>query len=246
MERRLAPRSALLPILALVLAGCSGSAPAPQNEAEVPNVADPAITAALQQAIMVDPQLGRQANGQAIRPPAQPATGGVPDDAVATNNGRVDSAGLRHAPPPSAPGGGCPRCAAARRSVTLGGLAAKQPDPRTRDCAAGLRYSADWAARLPADLPLYPRARVVEAAGSTAGGCRLRVVSFSAPEPLQTMLDWYYTRALAAGYDAEHQAEGGEHVLGGTRARDGGAYVLFLRARRDGGTDVDLVANNGS
>jgi hypothetical protein len=63
---------------------------------------------------------------------------------------------------------------------------------------------------------------------------------------MQTMLDWYYTKAVRAGYTSEHQVEGQEHILGGTRDRDDGAYVLFMTARSDGGTDVDLVANNGS
>ena len=34
---------------------------------------------------------------------------------------------------------------------------------------------------------------------------------------MQTMLDWYYTRASKAGYASEHQADGDEHVMGGTR-----------------------------
>ncbi|HWU95084.1 MAG TPA: hypothetical protein VN029_05770, partial [Sphingomonas sp.] len=102
-----------------------------------------------------------------------------------------------------------------------------------------------WAQRLPRDLPLYPQARVTEAAGSTAGQCQLRVVSFSASQPMQVMLDWYYTHAIRAGYTGEHQVDGAEHILGGTRDKDGGAYVLFLTSRPDGGTDIDMVANNG-
>jgi len=67
----------------------------------------------------------------------------------------------------------------------------------------------------------------------------------SAGASLQQVMDWYYTRATNAGYSAEQQADGGQHVLGGTRGRDGGAFALFLTGRRDGGTDVDLIANNG-
>jgi hypothetical protein len=55
----------------------------------------------------------------------------------------------------------------------------------------------------------------------------------------------YYTKAVRGGYTAEHQVDGDEHILGGTRDRDGGAYVLFVTSRADGGTDIDLVANNG-
>lgn len=211
---------------------------------------DPALTSALQDQIMVDPQLAQQANNDAVRPPAQPYSGAVPPDGVAIPpSGAVAATGastsetLRKAP---APQGSCPQCRAARESLTLGALAAQQKDKRTSGCAGAMRYSARWAQRLPADLPLYPDARVTEAAGTEASGCALRAVSFASSAPLQTVLDWYYTRVTSAGYSAEHQADGGEHVLGGTRDRDNGAFALFLTSRKDGGTDVDLVANNGN
>ena len=236
----------LFVFLPLALAGCGGPGNANNmmSDAELGNVADPAVTAALQDPIMVDPQLGRQANGDAIRPPSQPYSGGVPDDAVATNGAKVDTAGLIKAPAPTT-GKDCPQCKAARDSVTLGGIAARQSNARIKGCAGALKYSASWAQRLPADLPLYPQARVTEAAGAQGGKCALRVVSFSAAQPMDTLLDWYYTRATRAGYSSEHQVDGAQHILGGTRGRDDGAYVLFLTARKDGGTDVDLVANNG-
>lgn len=209
------------------------------------NGTDPALSAALQDQIMVDPRLGQQANGDAVRPPAQPYSGPLPPEGAVANNAPASTEGLMHAPPAST-AQPCTKCSAAREAVTLGGLAARQKDGRTSACAASLSYSVSWASRLPADLPLYPRARVSEAAGTTSGSCALRVVSFSAAEPMQQLIDWYYTRASRAGYGAEHQADGNEHVLGGARDRDGGAYVAYFTPRPDGGTDVDLVANNGS
>lgn len=234
----------LFVFLPLALAGCGGADTTNNmlSDAELGNAADPALTGALQDPIMVDPQLGRQANGDAVRPPSQPYSGGVPSDAVAANGGKIDTTGLMKTP---APVKACTQCGAARDSVTLAGLAARQTNARTKGCAGSLHYSASWAQRLPADLPLFPQARVTEAAGAQGGKCALRVVSFSAAQPMQTMLDWYYTRAVRAGYSAEHQLDGAQHILGGTRARDDGAYVLFLTPRKDGGTDVDLVANNG-
>ena len=235
----------LFVFLPLALAGCGGADMANNtlSDAELGNAADPALTGALQDQIMVDPQLGGQANGDAIRPPSQPYSGGVPDDAVAANGSKVDTAGLLKTPAPVS-GKQCPQCAAARESVTLAGIAARQTNARTKACAGSLKYSASWAQRLPADLPLYPQARVTEAAGAQ-GNCALRVVSFSAAQPMQILLDWYYTKAVRAGYSAEHQVDGAQHILGGARARDDGAYVLFMTPRKDGGTDVDLVANNG-
>ncbi|GAA0323612.1 hypothetical protein GCM10009087_37390 [Sphingomonas oligophenolica] len=211
---------------------------------------DPALMSALHDQIMVDPTLAQQANNDAVRPPAQPYSGGVPPDGVAVPPsgaaaGKAIATGENLKPVP-APGASCPQCTAARESLTLGALASRQKDKRTRNCAGSMRYSARWAERLPADLPLYPDARVSEAAGSDGGGCALRAVSFASSASLQTVLDWYYTRATRAGYSAEHQADGREHVLGGTRDRDDGAFALFLTSRADGGTDVDLLANNGN
>src|SRR3569623_164530 len=219
-------------------------------EAGNANTHDPAMMSALQDQIMVDPSLARKATHDAVRPPAQPLSGAVPPDGIAAapagtaaTTGQATSQATRSTPAPSA--GGCPQCDAAKASLTLGALASRQHDRRTASCAGALRYSAGWADRLPADLPLYPDARVSEAAGSQNDACALRAVSFSTSASLQQVMDWYYTRATNAGYSAEQQADGGQHVLGGARDRDGGAFALFLTSRGDGGTDVDLIANNG-
>lgn len=235
----------LFAVLPLALPGCTGASDE-MSDAEVTNAADPQLASALQDQIMVDPQLGRQANSNAVRPPSQPYSGAVPSDAVAANTDTVEGNGLMKAPAPVPADKSCAQCAAARDAVTLGGLAARQRNGATAKCAASLQYSAGWAQRLPADLPLYPQARVTEAAGTEGGQCALRVVSFSTAQPMQALLDWYYTKAVRAGYSSEHQVDGKQHILGGTRARDDGAYVLYMTARTDGGTDIDLVANRGS
>lgn len=253
-------RGLTLVMLSAALAACGARGDGDRNLDSLDNelidgnsagtTSDPALMSALQDQIMVDPSLAQQANNDAVRPPAQPYSGAVPPDGIAvppsgaagtTAAGRSET--LKKTP---APGANCPQCGAARESLTLGALASRQKDKRTSACASTMRYSARWAQRLPVDLPLYPDARVSEAAGAEAGGCTLRAVSFASSAPLQTVLDWYYTRATNAGYSAEHQAQGAEHVLGGTRDRDNGAYAIFLTSRRDGGTDVDLVANNGN
>lgn len=232
---------ALALLLPLALAACGGGN---ADESADANGVDPALAAALHDQIMVDPQLGQQSNGDSVRPPGQPYSAGVPADGVAAG-GAVKDGELMRVPAPVTADKNCSTCTAGREAVTLGGLAARQKDGRTSGCAANLQYSAGWAQRLPADLPLYPQARVVEAAGADSGACALRVVSFSAPVTMQGMLDWYYTKAVRAGYTSEHQVDGDQHILGGTRDRDGGAYVLYMTTRPDGGTDIDMVANNG-
>ncbi len=229
-------------VLALSLAGCGGAQDEARNldtlDAELAqaNAPDPAVTAALRDQIMVDPTLASQANGDAVRPPDRPYAAPVPAPGVAAGGAARDER-LESAPAPR----DCPACKGGREALTLGELAAVQRGGN-RQCAAKVGYSAAWATRLPAALALHPDARVIEAAGTDADGCRLRIVSFVIAQPVGRMVDWYYTRARQGGYSAEHQAEGGQHVLGGTRGD--AAYAVFLSP--DGrGTSVDLVVDGG-
>lgn len=199
------------------------------------NDQDPALAGALNDQIMVDPALTQQANGAAVRPPAKPYSAGAP----ATAGADQASGPLRHAP---AAGKDCPQCASRKGALTLGELASRQKGEG--NCSADVKYSADWVNRL-GDLPVYPGAQVSEAAGSNKPGCALRVVSFTTTAAADRVIDWYYTQAVKAGYDGEQQTDGRERVLGGTRAKDGGAYVVFVDPADGGGSAVDLVVNNG-
>jgi hypothetical protein len=98
---------------------------------------------------------------------------------------------------------------------------------------------------MPTEFPVYPKGRVTEAAGVEGGICDIRVVSFSTSASMQAVADYYYTRARKSGFTADYEVRDGEHVLGGTRDNDGGAYVVTLNALPGGGTSVDIVANNG-
>src|SRR3546814_4375011 len=69
-----------------------------------------------------------------------------------------------------------------------------------------------WANRMPAEFPVYPKAKLMEAAGADGGGCDLRVVSFVTNQPMQNVIDYYYTKAIRSGFDAEHQLRSEEHT----------------------------------
>lgn len=239
------------PILAglcLSLAACGGGG-ADRNEADLAqldaeltegqsaNAADPQIMAALEDQIMVDPQLAAKSNADAVRPPTQPYAAPVPHPGLAAGSAAPAGEELMKAPAPK------PFTdATARGAITLGALAQAKGGRSAARCAGRLAYSADWARRLPPELPLHPDARVTEAAGADASDCSLRVASFYIGQPATRMTDWYYTRAIRGGFSAEHQADGATHMIGGTRRRDGMAYVVFLTDRGDGGTDIDLIA----
>src|SRR3546814_19828720 len=86
-------------------------------------------------------------------------------------------------------------------------------------CNANLQYGMAWANRMPAEFPVYPKAKLMEAAGADGGGCDLRAVSFVPNTRLQNVLDYYYTKEISSGFDAEHQLMNGEHGLGWVRER---------------------------
>jgi len=239
----------LSPFLALALAACGGGAPKNDQALNVLDKSlagnavnaqdvDPALAASLEDQIMVDPSLSAQANRDSVRPPAEPMRAPIPADGPASGQANGDAATGKLLAAPKAVAMDAPET-----PMTLGALASQQARRNGQSCGAELGYSQGWATRLPADLPLYPRARVSEAAGSDAGGCR--AVSFTSGAPLQSILDFYYTQAVRGGFTAEHRVDGAEHMLGGTRAKDEGAFIIIARARAGGGTEVDLITNNG-
>ena len=239
-------RRALLLPLAL-LAGCGKAPPAKPDldaldrelvDVAAGNGADPATTAALRDQIMVDPALVQSANARAVRPAPRPDAGAMPPDDLGRPADTARPADLR--PTPAATPG-CPGCTAAKGALTLGALAERQRVPGIAACAPSIRYATGWANRLPPTLPLYPDAMVVEAAGSDAGGCALRVVSFTSAATLSRVSDWFYAHASRGGFAVGHRADGAEHLLAGHRG--GGGFALYLRPRAGGGTEADLVSN---
>ncbi len=212
---------------------------------------DPAVRGAVEDSIMVDPALTGQSNRNSATSGNQPVDGGVP---VARGGGTAreaiadarQSAGGEMMALPRAVQleRGCTDCAnngSARRPATIGELARQQSQGR---CQGEMSYGLDWARRLPANFPVYPRAALVEAAGVAGGSCNVRVVNFQSRAGMENVLAWYYTRARRAGYSAEHAIDGREHYVGGTRGDD--AFVVMARDIGSGVVDVDLVATGGN
>ncbi len=205
---------------------------------------DPALASALHDQIMVDPALIGQANLDAVRPPSRPYAAPAPPDAAVVTGADASAAARgvetsQTVAPAPAPSADCPQCGTRRDALTLRGLAARQHDRPTRDCAAGIGYSTRWAQNLPAAFPLYRDARVSEAAANMTGGCALRIISFASGAAPQTLIDFYYASARRAGFAAEHHAQGDDHVVSGTRGT--ASVVVFVSPRDDRGSDVDLV-----
>jgi hypothetical protein len=190
------------------------------------NETDPALTSALEDQILVDPALTQQSNKNAVRPAESPTRAEYPLPSSAPQAGRSGS--TRQASVPA-------KTAGAAGNSTAGGA----------DCGSGLNYASVWASRLPAAFAVYPGARLTEAAGNDRSDCRSRIVTFKTNAPPKRVLDYYRSRAAGAGYSAEHQMRGGDHILAGTAGQSDNAFYLILTPLRGGGSDVALITNGG-
>jgi len=230
-------------IAPLVLAGCERSSDEPRAQ-----VTDPAIAGALADEIMIDPDLVRQQGRNSALGGGGPAQAQVPPedagpDAAAAARAEAEQLAGRIEQAPAPKTGGSSG-AGATAALTANGALAETGS--AKDCVAGLEYSAVWAARLPAALPVYPRGHVQEAAGTDKPGCRLRVVNYLTPVSVDDVVNFYWTRARAAGLAPLHRSEGTDRVIGGG-AKSGvksgqAAFVAYVR-ERGGITEVDLVTN---
>lgn len=215
-----------LAVASLALAACdrrpSDAELAKLDNQLVGNEADPALTNALEDQILVDPALTQQSNKMAVRPPASApqAQYPLPD--------REQAAGTARSRPAGAQSGQQGAPAPAAQSAAVSGA-----------CGGRFNYGPNWAKRLPGDFAVYPGARITEAAGN-AGDCR--VVVFASADAPQRLLDWYRSRAVRAGYSSEHQARGSDHVLAGTRGE--GAYYLIV-SPSGRGSEGALIVNQG-
>lgn len=221
---------------ALALAACGQGSEA--NNQVAGNDADPALTSALEDQILTDPNLAQQSNGYAVRPPETPTRAEYPVDYASSDrrppvrraNGTSEPT---YHPPRGQACTGCP-----------GSTPPPSATPGGRCAGAEFRYGMEWAQRLPAAFPPYPGGRVTEAAGHDRGDCRIRVVTFRTADPHQRVIHWYHQRAVQSGYSAERQARGSDHVLGGVNQATEGAYYLVVTPVRDG-SEVALIVNNG-
>jgi len=198
---------------------------------------DPALSGALNEPIMVDPDLVGQnrANSAASLPShddSLPTIDAGPEAIAAARTEALRLVGgpgrMKKAPEPREVSGQLPADAA----LTIAARASTR-------CAERVENTAEWAARLPRPFPVYPRAAVQEAAGTDAAGCSLRVVSFVTPVPLGEVMDCYFTRARTAGFSAQRLLHDGDDVLAGVKGA--ASYVVYARRLPSGNTEVDLV-----
>lgn len=180
--------------LLLALAACGRGRADTASEVEeflLADGADPALTAALADPILTDPELDQQAHPHTVRPPEAPVQAQYP----------AGSAGAD----------GIPATASPAEAL----------------CGAEFVRGTEWSRRLPPGW-LFPRGRITEAAGNDSGGCRLRFLAFETADDYRQVLSHYRTAATRAGFSAGYHRRGGDHLLGGTNPRTGGAFILVV------------------
>lgn len=228
------PAAAFLLAPLLLLSACGDGDSASDN--------DTPADAALGDEIMVDPDLAGQntANSALSVPPTGtlPRVALTPEAIAAARTDAIKLLGganaVKNAPAAREVSGSlgddAALAVAARAAAAPGGNAA---------CVEQAEYTAAWAARLPAAFPVYPRGAVQEAAGTDAGQCALRVINYLSGVPLADIINFYYTRAVGAGFSAQHVHDGEYNILGG--AKGGQSFIVYARSLDDGSTEVELI-----
>lgn len=226
--------------LALAVAACGG------DEGQVGREnRDPAVTAALSDPIMADPDLTSQNRADSVLSGGGPATAEIPPDKRGPEEAERARLAAREllgggpiAPAP-APAGEQPESRLAR-AITLQAVA-EALDLGVKGCAKSVGYGFGWVTLLPPAIAVYPRAHARVAAGSDAAGCKLRLVKFVTPVAPGEVADFYYASARKAGLSAEVRREGGDLVVQG--GKGAGRYAVYLRDAGDGLTEVDLATS---
>jgi hypothetical protein len=222
--------------LVLLLAACSEAEP-PAAPAE----RDPAVAAALAQPLFSDRDLVASSLAGTTLTGGGPADGGIPlirprdDEAERARELARGLVGGALSPAPPATSG--PDQSPLARALTAEAIAAAIPF--ARPCAPALDYSFAWAARLPAALPVYPRAATQEAGGSDKPGCKLRVVNFRSAASPADLVDFYFASAARAGLAPRHTKAGSDAVVSGNKGTL--AFAVHIRTMADGTTEADLI-----
>lgn len=230
--------SILLPVLLPALLGACSDAPEAGAPGD-PLASDPLVAAALHDPLMSDPDLSARNEANAVLgfagDTAMPLLAATPEAAQAAREaGRLEllaEGTMPSLPAPvaapfalPAPGG--------TAQAGLGALGASQA------CIAGLKEDFGWAAKLPQTAAIMPQGMVVQAGGSDAAGCRLRVIRYHTAAPGEDVLQYHYVRASRAGLKPQRHSGEGESIT--ARGPSGEALLVTVRKAANGLTAVDL------
>ena len=225
-------------VLSLALSACGGSAPV--AETYVVNEVDPYIARALNDPLMVDPDL-------AYRNEANAAIAIGYDHAIPSFKGTEDSAGaarevarlelledgpIRDLPMPSLETG------PASLANQFGVEAVLEVVDAPSRCRKDIKGDFAYAASLPDIARVMPHGMVRLAAAVEAPDCELRIVRYVTPVPIEDALQYHYTLATREGFEVSYFAEPEASLMTDRR----GTYLrVFARATTGNLTAVDVA-----
>lgn len=228
------------PLLAVALAGCGGG-----NTAADQKQGDAALSAVLDDPIMVEPDLGSMDQSRAGLTAGEPGGTAVPlvdrsdaavaaarGDALRLVGGKIDVLPSAESTEVASP---------ALLAVTAEQLAAALPGVRL-DCVKAMRYGMAWAARFPDVIAPYPRSNALEAAGVDSAGCRVRVALFVTPVGKQDVIGFFHARLRASGTKPRFEESNGTSLL--TATSQVSARLVRVREREDGLVEVALATRD--
>ncbi len=232
-------RSTLLALLPVVALAACGEDAVPDAAAVATN-GDPLLARALNDPLMVDPDLAHRNEANAaitiLHGHALPAFEATEEAASrAREAGRLElleDAAILDLPEPTIGEG------IAELSDTRTATAMLEALAGPAACRDGLGEGYRWAARMPSFAGVMPHGMVQQAAGKDSAGCSLRVVRYLSPASIDDTLQYHFNRAFRARMRVERFAAPEQILqasLGGTQ------FFVHARPGPNGMNEIDLV-----
>lgn len=229
----------MIGMMAVALASCGGEF----DDSEVGAIAsapDPLVAAALNDPLMVDPDLVHRSDANALisvrYDHALPAHLSTTESANAAQEAAtrelLETGSLADLPLPSTGMAGEPLALGmtADEIITASGAPS--------GCLGKLGEGLVWAARMPDPARVMPHGMAMQAAGADRKGCNIRIVRYITPVGVEDALRYHFNRADRAGMTAKRYTRP-EDIL----EADRGSQHLKVHVRPGpGGTSaVDLI-----
>lgn len=234
-------RALVIFLLGLAVTACSDD-PVAEAAADAALLAqDPLIARALNDPLMSDPDLASRNEANAALGWADSAalpvfTATRADTSAARAALRLellDDGPIPDLPPARKEAHGKPLGPMASAADLLAAVEAPQ------GCVAGLREDYAFAASLPAPAAIPRGAMVMQAGGSEAEGCRIRIVRYTTPAAPEDVLQYHHARSIRAGLRPRRYAAPEASIA--ATGRDQEALAVHVRSGLHGLASVDLV-----
>ncbi|PKP95547.1 MAG: hypothetical protein CVT75_01415 [Alphaproteobacteria bacterium HGW-Alphaproteobacteria-14] len=237
-------RPAILPLLCLMIAACSGAKC--DHALDTTAIAtDPVMARALNDPLMSDPDLASRNEANAVigfvdssALPVLPATSQQARAArEAARLELLESGSIADLPPSRDDPRDDPRDRALDPMAGAADFIAALGAPAS--CAARLNDDFAFAANLPQVASIMPRGMVVQAGGADSAPCRIRIIRYQTAAATEDILQYHYARAVQAGLDAARHAVP-EDIIAAV-GKDGAMLVVHVRPGVHGLSSVDLL-----